>query len=194
MKIISRVRGRPLQILHAKWSSLRHQLGHSASTQMQIAPEYEEEFENAGFPLGTFDDVSSLPQWIRITVECHVVCSGNLSNQRRDGTGSSPYVRDAMVCHTKGCVLALRIAHRDAHDMDFLQAGLHIIVKYGRITGSAGIYADTTELSQVEATGKEKSVALPDLATMQPTLGKTSSLSTTGDAADKELQAQRTQV
>ena len=70
--------------------------------------------------------------------------------------------------------------HQKPSDLDFLQVGLHIIIKYGKTTGR-GIYADLTELAQVEATGKDMKVTLPELEAAQPFFSQQSLTQTADD-------------
>ena len=141
---------------------------HLAGTKLQAAPERNDEFEDAQFPLGTFAEVSTLPAWSRISLECFVKCPGDLTDRRLDVTGAPQYVRDVDICDSKGTWLQLRIVHPKLSDLNFLEVGLHIIIKYGKTTGR-GIYGDITELTQVEATGKAMMSPPPDLTQVEPT-------------------------
>ena len=60
----------------------------------------------------------------------------------------------------------VRIVHFDEAALDFLEEGLHIVVKFGKVHGSSGIYADVDDLCRVEATGMDNRLR-PDPATVQ---------------------------
>ena len=178
--IVSQARDKPLRIHNIRWNPLRSQLEHITTTKLRVALERDDEFEGAEFPLATFAQVLPLPAWSRISLACLVTCPGEITERRLDACGVHQYVRDVDVCDSKGTWLQLRIVHHEPCDLDFLQVGLHVIIKYGKTTGR-GIYADITELAQVEATGKDMKVTLPELEAAQPLFSQRSLTQTDDD-------------
>ena len=188
--IVSQARDKPLRIHNIRWNPFRSQLEHIANTKLQVALERDDEFEGAEFPLGTFAEVSTLPAWSRISLACLVTCPGDMTERRLDANGVHQYVRDVDVCDSKGTWLQLRIVHKKLGDLDFLEKGLHIIVKYGKTIGR-GIYADMTELTQVEATGKAMMIPPPE-PTQEETLEKAVMVHLSEPDAAQPLDSRRT--
>jgi len=168
-KVLKQVRlmpGHALKVLKVTWNASRQQLQHSPVTELQAAPECDEQFEDASFPLSAFGDLLRATPWTRISVEGFVLCPGEAGNSRQDTKNVQQWVRDVTIYNMMSQGINLRIVHSDESAMDFLEEGVHIVVKYGKVNGSSGIYADVGDLSQVEATGMDDSMR-PDPETVK---------------------------
>ena len=105
--------------------------------------------------------------WTRVSVEGFVLCAGEAGNCGQDARSGQVFVRDATIYNMFSQGINLRIVHSEEDAMDFLREGDRIIVKFGKVNGSSGIYADTTDLRQGEATGAD-SCLRPSPETVQP--------------------------
>ena len=76
-------------------------------------------------------------------------------------------MRDATIYNAFSQGINLRIVHSEEDAMDFLREGDHIVVKFWKVNGSSGLYADTTDPCQVEAPGAD-SCLRPSPETVQP--------------------------
>ena len=162
LRMVSAMRGQTLKLSKARWNGVRKQLEHTSDAVLVTAPEYEEESEDAKFPLGSFTDVPQAVTWTRISLEGFVIALGE-PDRRQDGKFS----RYMSLSNTMAQGIFLRIVLSETDGMDFLEGGLHIMVQFGKVNGAAGVYADTIDLAQIEATGMDSALR-PDPETVQP--------------------------
>ena len=160
------MQGQALKVLRASWNAARQQLQHGTTTVLRAAPECDEQLQDASFPFSALGDLLNTPQWTRISVEGFVLCPGEAGISRQDAKNVQQCFRDATIYNMMSQGINVRIVHSDEAAMDFLEEGLHIVVKFGKVHGRSGIYADVDDLCQVEATGMDNRLR-PDPATVQ---------------------------